>query len=121
MGQHLTGLYSEAREFEDLCLGPLVRQPLVYKYFKFPPNQEPPDITTLKVMKYLKQFMNDKKLWAARVDMQEFLEYLTEQISCTSPYELGVRIESIALMISVRLYVSIVVIKIIQINRNVSK
>ena len=101
LDKYLAHLY-DAQAYEDLKLGPLVKHPLVYEHFKFPSNVDPPEITTLKVMKYLKQFMS-KNGWTNKVDMPEFLEYLKEQMSCETLYELGVRINSVGLIIKVRL------------------
>jgi hypothetical protein len=102
LDKYLASLFSEARAYEDLKLGPLTKHPLVYEYFKFPSNLDPPEITTLKVMRYLKQFMH-KNGWINKVDMPEFLEHLKEQMSCETLYELGVKIDSVALIIKVRL------------------
>lgn len=38
-----------------------------------------------------------------KVDLAEFMKYLADHYSCDSPYELGIRIHSIALPIAVRL------------------
>ena len=100
LDRYLARLYPECRAYEDLKLGPLVKHPLVYEYFKFPQNLDPPEITTLKVMKYLKQFMS-KNGWINKVDMQEFLEHLQKQMSCETFYELGVKIDSLGLVIKV--------------------
>lgn len=101
LDKYLARLYPGAQTYEDLKLGPLVKHPLVYEFFKFPSNLEPPEITTLKVMKYLKLFLQ-KNGWIKKVDMPEFLEYLKEQMSCETLYELGVRIDSLGLIIKVR-------------------
>lgn len=98
---YLARLYPGAKTYEDLKLGPLVKHRLVYDYFKFPSNLDPPEITTLKVMKYLREFMT-RNGWTNTVNFAEFLEYLREQMSCESLYDLGIRIESIALMVKVR-------------------
>ena len=100
LDRYLASLYS-VKTYEDIKLGPLVKHRLVYDYFKFPHNLDPPEITTLKVMKYLRQFMR-KNGWMNKVDFSDFLEYLREQMSCESLYDLGIRIESIALMVKVR-------------------
>ncbi|XP_028393815.1 uncharacterized protein LOC114518092 [Dendronephthya gigantea] len=98
LGKYLASLYSGAEDYQDLKLGPLVKHPLVYEHFRFPSNLDPPEITTLRVMKYLKLFMG-RNGWTNRVDTTKFLEYLTEQMSCETPYELGVKIGSVALII----------------------
>ena len=45
--------------------------------------------------------MTQKDLWRKKVDLELFLDYLREQYGCDTPYELGVRIQSIGLPISV--------------------
>jgi hypothetical protein len=105
LDKYLASLYPGAQAYEDLKIGPLAKHPLVYEYFKFPSNLDPPEITTLKVMRYLKQFMS-KNGWINKVDMPEFLEHLKEQMSCETLYELGVKIDSVGLIIKVRLFVT---------------
>lgn len=102
LDKHLASLFPEARSYLDIKLGPLVKHPLVYEYFKFPAILEPPEITTLNVMRYLRQFMQ-KNGWLNIVILSEFLEYLREQLSCEKLYDLGIKIESIALIIKVSL------------------
>jgi hypothetical protein len=102
LDRYLATLYPDSRTYEDLKLGPLVKHPLVYEYFKFPQNLDPPEITTLMIMRYLKNFMN-KEGWIHKVDMQAFLKYLQEQKNCETFYELGLKIDSLGLVIKVRL------------------
>ncbi len=43
-----------------------------------------------------------RKSKTPRVDLADFLKHLADQYSCESPYELGIRIQSLGLPISVR-------------------
>ena len=88
-------------EFQDLNLGPLVKQPAVYDFFKFPSDAEIPPVTTIQIMRQLKKYMEKEDLWSKKVDLKKFVEYLCEEFNCESPYELGIRIQSIGLAISV--------------------
>lgn len=101
LNQSLADLGSKP-DFEDLKLGPLLHQPVVYDMFKAPPNlSEVPHITTIQILKHLEKYMTREDLWRKKVDLTKFMEYLCEEYDCETPYELGVRIQSIGLAISV--------------------
>lgn len=90
------------RDFEDLKLGPLLQQPVVFDMFKAPPGlPELPRITTIQILKHLEKYMTKEDLWRKKVDLESFMEYLCEEYDCKNPYELGVRIQSLGLAISV--------------------
>lgn len=93
----------EKTDFEDLKLGPLLQQPVVYDMFKAPTDlPELPRITTIQILKHLEKYMTKEDLWRKKVDLKKFMEYLCEEYQCKTPYELGVRIQSIGLAISVQ-------------------
>ena len=98
--QSLADLASKP-DFEDLKLGPLLQQPVVYDMFKAPPAFPVPHITTIQILKHLERYMTEEDLWRKKVDLKSFLEYLCEQHDCDTPYKLGVRIQSVGLAISV--------------------
>lgn len=101
LNQSLADLGSKP-DFEDLKLGPLLHQPVVYDMFKAPLNlSEVPHITTIQILKHLEKYMTREDLWRKKVDLTKFMEYLCEEYDCETPYELGVRIQSIGLAISV--------------------
>lgn len=101
LGQSLADLESK-QDFEDLKLGPLLQQPVVYDMFKAPSNLPSlPRITTIQILKHLEKYMTKEDLWRTKVDLQKFLEYLCEEYDFETPYELGVRIQSVGLAISV--------------------
>ena len=101
LNQSLADLGSKS-DFDELKLGPLLQQPVVYDMFK-PPSDLPslPNITTIQILKHLEKYMTQEDLWHKKVDLKLFLDYLCEQYDCDTPYELGVRIQSVGLAISV--------------------
>ena len=101
LSQSLADLESKP-DFEDLKLGPLLQQPVVYDMFKAPPTLPSlPHITTIQILKHLEKYMTKEDLWRTKVDLKSFLEYICEEHDCETPYELGVRIQSVGLAISV--------------------
>ena len=63
--------------FEELKLGPLQKQPLVYQFFKFPPDCEIPDIDTFDVIEMLRDYLTEKNKWTSRdLNMQEFMIFI---------------------------------------------
>lgn len=109
LNQSLADLGSKP-DFEDLKLGPLLQQPVVYDMFKAPLNLPTlPRITTIQILKHLERYMTQEDLWRKKVDLKKFLEYLCEEHDCETPYELGVRIQSVGLAISVCKFLLLVV------------
>ena len=90
--------------FAELKLGPLQKFPLIYHYFKFPHDREIKKCTLSDVLKHLWQYCG-KEGKGKKVELDKFLEYLTTKGGFNEPYEMGVQINSIALAISVSLYV----------------
>ena len=93
-------------QFEDLRMGPLIKHPLVAKFFQPPSDlQEIPQITAYQIQKVLFKFL-DKTRGAARSghrhSQEEFLEFFTKAESKPSPLHLCVRITSFPLAIQVR-------------------
>ncbi|XP_074643214.1 uncharacterized protein LOC141900295 isoform X2 [Tubulanus polymorphus] len=88
--------------FRDLQLGPLARQPLVYQYFKVRPSEaEPFEISTLDVIKHLRDYCTKNSLWKERVTMEGFMSHLLEVNHTADPYEMGVVIKSLPLAMQV--------------------
>ena len=104
LNQSLADLGSKP-DFEELRLGPLLKQPVVYDMFKAPQGLPTvPHLTTIQILKHLEKYMTKEDLWRTKVDLKKFMEYLCEEYRCDTPYELGVRIQSIGLAISVLLF-----------------
>ena len=102
LGQSLAQLESK-KDFEDLRLGPLLQQPVVFDMFKTPPDLSSlPAVTTIQILRHLEKYMTRKGQRSEKVDLGKFMEYLREEYDCETPYELGVRIQSIGLAISVK-------------------
>ncbi|KAJ8413728.1 hypothetical protein AAFF_G00082350 [Aldrovandia affinis] len=100
VGQGLASLKNMKR-FEELNLGPLCKMPLIHKMFKVDSTTKDDDINqieTVDILRSLREFR--KKGSREKVDLAEFMKYLADQYNCDSPYELGIRIQSVALAIS---------------------
>ena len=101
LNQSLADLGSKS-DFEELRLGPLIKQPVVYNMFKAPQSLTAiPQVTTVQIIKHLNKYMSKMK---GTLYLEKFLEYLCEQYHCYTPYELGVRIQSLGLAIAVMLF-----------------
>ena len=101
LGQSLADLESK-QDFEDLKLGPLLQQPVVFDMFKAPSSLgSVPPITTIQILRHLERYMTREDLWREKVALSKFMAYLCEENDCETPYELGVRIQSVGLAISV--------------------
>ncbi|XP_019620477.1 PREDICTED: uncharacterized protein LOC109466993 [Branchiostoma belcheri] len=100
---HLADLFPPKKSFSELNLGPLTKQGLVYELFKFPqniPDEDIPDISTIDILKDLRKYLTVHG-WRQKVKLEDFMEFLRKEHEVKSPYELGVRISSVALGISV--------------------
>ena len=100
LGQSLASL-EEKEDFQDLNLGPLVKQPVVYDLFKFPSDTDIPQVTTVQILRLLKKHMDKEELWSKKVELKKFMEFLCQEFKCETPYDLGLRIQSVGLAISV--------------------
>ncbi|XP_067225099.1 uncharacterized protein wu:fj29h11 isoform X1 [Chanodichthys erythropterus] len=100
LGQGLANLKNKKR-FEELHLGPLCKVPLIHRMFKIDANTKDDDvhqIATVDILRSLRMFRRKSK--TPRVDLADFMKHLADQYSCESPYELGIRIQSLGLPIS---------------------
>jgi len=88
-------------DFETLKLGPLVKLPLVYQFFKVPLDADICEMTTADVIEYLRGYLSENNLWMTKIDLESFLRYIMDMRELSSPYELGLRITSPALAIQV--------------------
>ena len=88
-------------DFETLKLGPLVKLPLVYQFFKVPVDADVCEITTADVIEHLRTYLSANNLWTTKIELEKFLQYVMDARGLLSPYELGLRITSPALAIQV--------------------
>lgn len=95
--------YAQGRgDFSLLRVGPLQRFPLVYQYFQFPPDMaEIPEITSMEILDHFHNYMSHNNLWTKRLELEPFMEYLVQEYSANSTYQLGVRIRSLPLLAAV--------------------
>lgn len=87
--------------FETLKLGPLVKQPMVYEYFKFPSDAEIMGIETKDVLDHLRQYLSDENLWMERIEMDGFMKHVASIYNVDTPFALGLRIKSMPLVVGV--------------------
>uniref|UniRef100_A0A3B4B300 HTH OST-type domain-containing protein n=1 Tax=Periophthalmus magnuspinnatus TaxID=409849 RepID=A0A3B4B300_9GOBI len=102
LGQALAALKDKKR-YEELNLGPLCKLPLVHRMFKINSNTKDDDIQQIKTVDILQHLRNFRRTNAnnrIKIDLADFMKYLSDQYNCDSPYELGIRIHSVALPIS---------------------
>jgi len=88
-------------DFETLKLGPLVKLPLVYQFFKIPQDTDICEMKTADVIEYLRGYLSEKNLWRTKIELEQLLVYIMNKRNLSSPYELGLRISSSALAIQV--------------------
>ncbi|XP_046338389.2 protein NO VEIN-like isoform X3 [Haliotis rufescens] len=86
-------------DFESLKLGPLQRLPVVYDMFKFPCDEEIPDITTMDMLEHLRDYLSKNNKWMERVEMEPVMTYLMEAYNFNTAYQLGIRIRSLPLAV----------------------
>ncbi|XP_033101248.1 protein NO VEIN-like [Anneissia japonica] len=102
--QDLENIQEGKDSFEELNVGPLSKFPAVYNLFKFPPYQSDDDIikvTTMDILELLRNYMGKNDLWRSKVDLKGFMEFIMEDFGVSDPYQLGIRVQSIALGVSV--------------------
>ena len=91
--------------FEDMRIGPLIKHPLVAKFFQPPSDlQEVPEITAHQIQKTLFKFLDKTRRAAGRGEkhsMEDFLQFFAKNESKPSPHHLCVRITSFPLAIQV--------------------
>ncbi|XP_059892948.1 uncharacterized protein wu:fj29h11 isoform X3 [Gadus macrocephalus] len=100
LGLSLAGL-KEKKRYEELNLGPLCKLPIVHRMFKIDSSTKDddiPQIETVDILKSLRHFRHTEH--KQKVDLAEFMKHLADQHSCESPYELGIRIQSLGLPIA---------------------
>ncbi|KAK0061751.1 protein NO VEIN isoform X6, partial [Biomphalaria pfeifferi] len=85
--------------FENLKLGPLQKMPVVYDFFKFPLDEYIPEITSPDLMQELKNFFEKNNKWTQLINVEEFMQYLTETYQVSNGYSLGIRLRSLPLAI----------------------
>ncbi|XP_033634434.1 uncharacterized protein LOC117295789 isoform X1 [Asterias rubens] len=90
-------------DYSSLELGPLVKQRLVWDFFKFPPTKDDsdiPKITTLDILENLRVYLQVNNMWRSKVKLEDFMEYLIKEYNVEGPWDLGVKINSLGLGIA---------------------
>uniref|UniRef100_A0A8C6V2P3 Wu:fj29h11 n=1 Tax=Neogobius melanostomus TaxID=47308 RepID=A0A8C6V2P3_9GOBI len=100
LSQSLAALKDKKR-FEELNLGPLCKLPLVHRLFKVHADTKDDDIPHIETVDVLRQLRNfRRKSPGVKTDLADFMKHLSDHYKCESPYELGIRIHSVALPIA---------------------
>ncbi|XP_059306508.1 protein NO VEIN [Lycium ferocissimum] len=87
-------------QFEELELGPLLKHPLIIHYFSINPDvSEVFRITSEEIMSFLSKFIMDADK-RRRVNIDEFLNFITEKKSAGTKENLCVRIQSLGMYIT---------------------
>ncbi len=94
----------KAEKFDDLCVGPLIKNQIVRRIFKLPDDiQSVEQMKCIKlggVFKILESFLKENDLWAEKkVKQEEFEAYLVRKMKVKGLEMLGVKITSIAMLI----------------------
>ena len=92
--------FEKIEDFEELKVGPIVKHPEVIRLFKVPEDiLSVPEITAYDIhiclMKYISKSKKNTR------DVEEFMTYMAEKFSVSSPLHLCVRISSFPLACSV--------------------
>ncbi|CAO2823393.1 unnamed protein product, partial [Amaranthus hypochondriacus] len=83
--------------FEDLELGPFLKQPLVKHYFSLTKDViQVYEITSDQIVTYLSLFLYKKR---TNIVMEEFLDFVAKKCKVTNPQVLGLRIQSLGMHI----------------------
>ncbi|XP_006360949.1 uncharacterized protein [Solanum tuberosum] len=86
-------------QFEELDLGPLVKHPLIIHYFSISPGvSEVFKITSVEIISFLAEYIDADK--RRRVEIDEFLNFITEKKSIGTTEKLSVRIQSLGMHIA---------------------
>lgn len=83
------------KDFEDLKLGPISCHPLVGQYFAFPGGFKVCRIRTEDVLNHMSDYMNKH---VGKIQVEDFLSFMTNAQSLPSPQHLGVRMQNFGYM-----------------------
>ena len=87
--------------YDDLCMGPLLKHPIVIREFQPPPNVTAiPKVTAFDCAKALADLLRDRKSRESPVQPKDIIDNLMKAKSVADPLELCVRIRGIGLYIT---------------------
>ncbi|TYI36077.1 hypothetical protein ES332_A03G117400v1 [Gossypium tomentosum] len=86
------------RTYDNLELGPLLRHPLILRYFSVKNCTEVFKITSEDIIAHIHEFIDGHKNQEMLID--EFLDFVADKQAATSKEKLGVRIRSLAMYTS---------------------
>jgi hypothetical protein len=80
-------------KFEELGLGPFLQHPLVIHYFLAAADSlMVPKLSSEEIIIFLQKFVDKSQ---KKITLEEFLDYLVEQLSVSGKEKLGVRVQSL--------------------------
>ncbi|XP_025076268.1 uncharacterized protein LOC112553340 isoform X4 [Pomacea canaliculata] len=101
LGESLEDFVLDKGKFETLKLGPLQCLPEVYRMFKFPPDENIPEITSADVLEVLSDYLTQKNKWTNKLEMEDVMMHFMKHYNVSSAYSLGIRIRSLPLVTQV--------------------
>jgi hypothetical protein len=95
--------YNRIEKFEDLFLGPLIKNQLVRRMFHIEDDitniKQMKPISSSEVLKCLANYLRDNELWSAKVKQNDFETHLCSKQSVKSIKMLGIKITNIGMLI----------------------
>jgi len=90
-------------DYEDLCMGPIVKHPVVKDLFK-PPDDvcKPPEITLFQLYKYVMKMTERMRNRDRKFSLEDYLEFVRAKEGLESIQHLCIRIRSFPLLLQVR-------------------
>ena len=89
-------------DYEDLCMGPIVKHPIVKDLFKPPDDiRKPPEISLFQLYKYVMRMTERKKSRDRKFSLEEYLEFVRAKEGLETIQHLCIRIRSFPLLIQV--------------------
>lgn len=90
-------------KFEELFLGPLIKNLLVRRIFHLEDDvvsiKQLKPINATEVLKHLSNYLRDNNLWASKTKVSGFETYLVNKSNATSMKQIGVKITNIGALI----------------------
>ena len=90
------------QDYNELLIGPIEKQPKIQELFRLKNLSNEPikkDLKTSDILKYLDQYMTKEYAWKSEneINLEDFLKFITKQISVKNISQLGIRIKSVYL------------------------
>ncbi|CAF0865248.1 unnamed protein product [Brachionus calyciflorus] len=94
---------TKIRDFEDLYVGPLIKNQIIRRLFQIPDNVNDKEqlklITGSELLKHLVNYLRDNDLWSTKIKQPEFEEYLIKKLKVNRIQDLGIKIINLGIII----------------------